>query len=299
MTFIAKRRQIRPVLFAAVFLFPLTLSGQVQSVENSIFFEVSGNGLRESSFLFGSHHLLGSHYVDSLENVNQKFSQCKTFVSETFTDSSDVSKVISAAIMKDTILQHLISDEWYLKTEQWLMELSGNAPPTSWYHFSPVCIELMIVNLLQIQLFGQVEKPMDSYLEEKAKLQGKKAVALEPLESSLDALFHASSYRRQAERLVEAVGNKELVKQDLILFNQLYRAQNITALEAQSLQKYSLSEIAVMLDNRNNLWMTKLPALFSEQSTFVVIGALHLTGPTGLVTQLRKLGYNVTPISIY
>jgi uncharacterized protein YbaP (TraB family) len=53
-----------------------------------------------------------------------------------------------------------------------------------------------------------------------------------------------------------------------------------------------------LLDERNNQWIEQLPKLMKEQSLFVAVGALHLTGESGLVNQLRKKGYTLTPIKL-
>jgi uncharacterized protein YbaP (TraB family) len=51
---------------------------------------------------------------------------------------------------------------------------------------------------------------------------------------------------------------------------------------------------ALVLLNRNNAWMEKIEAMFSDQSTeLVLVGALHLPGKDGLLTQLRNKGYSV------
>jgi len=35
-----------------------------------------------------------------------------------------------------------------------------------------------------------------------------------------------------------------------------------------------------------------------KQSLFVAVGALHMAGKTGRVTQLKKPGYTVTPVNL-
>ena len=65
-----------------------------------------------------------------------------------------------------------------------------------------------------------------------------------------------------------------------------------------STQTYEPGEAEKLLDNRNKAWMTQLPSLFSEQSTFVAVGALHLSGKNGLVNLLRAQGYTVKPLPL-
>lgn len=54
--------------------------------------------------------------------------------------------------------------------------------------------------------------------------------------------------------------------------------------------------LSLIVDYRNNFWMKKIPTLIHEKSTFIIVGASHLCGETGLINQLRKKGYRVEPI---
>lgn len=50
---------------------------------------------------------------------------------------------------------------------------------------------------------------------------------------------------------------------------------------------------AILVD-RNNNWMKKIEAMFGDQETeLVLVGALHLPGEDGVLTQLKKKGYMV------
>ena len=52
-----------------------------------------------------------------------------------------------------------------------------------------------------------------------------------------------------------------------------------------------------LLLNRNRSWMPQLERMLGEaQTQMIVVGAAHLVGPDGLVTQLRAKGYTVTPV---
>ncbi len=52
-------------------------------------------------------------------------------------------------------------------------------------------------------------------------------------------------------------------------------------------------EKSILVDNRNDAWMKKLPALFKASPTLVAVGAAHLVGEKGLLAQLRKAGFTV------
>ena len=54
---------------------------------------------------------------------------------------------------------------------------------------------------------------------------------------------------------------------------------------------------AEILDNRNQNWIPQLEKSFTSNPTFVAIGAGHLLGEMGLLSLLRRQGYNVEVIS--
>jgi uncharacterized protein YbaP (TraB family) len=53
----------------------------------------------------------------------------------------------------------------------------------------------------------------------------------------------------------------------------------------------------LILDKRNQDWLTKLPAIMQQQPAMIAVGAGHLGGDQGLVNLLRRAGYQVTPIN--
>lgn len=298
MTSMMSRRLLN--LFGSVTCWLLAHAGMAQlpTVENSIFWEVSGNGLEKSSYLFGSHHLMGSQYVDTLANVQTKFDSSSTIVCEVLFDSTHMLKMIQFATMKDTTLDQLLPPEWYRETETWLAELSEYDQLSVFNRFNPATVQVTILQFLHEKIYGRGGTAMDIYLQEKAKTQGKTLTALETVDEQLEAFFHSTSYRKQADLLIEFVDHRETAEEELIRFNQLYLNQNLSAVEIASRDKYTKEELYETLDARNERWLKILPAEFSRGSTFVVVGALHLAGENGLVNHLRKLGYYVTPISL-
>jgi uncharacterized protein YbaP (TraB family) len=113
----------------------------------------------------------------------------------------------------------------------------------------------------------------------------------------VNALFNQFSIQRQAQMLIEFVNEKEKAKDELILMNKSYRNGDLFSLEElMATQTYSEQEAKVMLDDRNKDWMGKLPSLMKEQQTFIAVGALHLSGKSGLIQLLREAGYTVTPL---
>ena len=271
-----------------------------EEVENSIFWEISGKDLPQSSYLFGTFHLMGARYVDSLAQVMAKFVESKALVGELLLDSTMTVKMMVAARLHETTLDKLLKPEDYQKTAAWLKELSGYDLKI-FNGMNPMTIQIFLMTMLQQKYFplhGSSDVPMDLYFQQRGKKEGKKLLGLETFEVQVNALFTQFPLQRQAEMLMEFVNEKEKAKEELIVMNRSYRNGDLGKLEELlSLQTYSDDEAKVLLDDRNKKWFEQLPAIMKEQRTFVAVGALHLSGENGLINLFRNAGYTVTPLS--
>lgn len=79
-----------------------------------------------------------------------------------------------------------------------------------------------------------------------------------------------------------------------------WREGNIAQLEHESLKEMKEefpTVYAVLIKQRNDAWMQKIPAMLRDDNTeFVLVGTLHLAGKDGLLQQLKNLGYTVTQL---
>jgi uncharacterized protein YbaP (TraB family) len=271
-----------------------------QENDNSLFWEISGKKLTKPSYLFGTFHLMGSSYVDSLTNLLAKFNACDQLVSELIIDSTMTTKMMTAAQMKGTTLETLLDSVMYSETDRWLKELSA-IDLSMLNSLNPVTVQLFITTLLQQKYFPTApggEVLMDSYFQQMAVRNIKKSIGLESFETQLHALYGQFSLTRQVEMLSAFVRDRENVTSELINMNRIYRNEDLHELTSLLTEEtYTPGEIETLLDKRNKKWMEKLPGIMRSRQTFIAVGALHLPGPNGLVELLRKAGYVVRPIA--
>lgn len=293
-----KRYRILVVLFAGC-IFQQEGFAQQSAIENSVFWEVRGKDLPQPSYLFGTFHLMGSQFVDSLTQVMDRFNTSKTVVGELLLDSTMTMKLMAAARLEETTLDKLLSSENFQQTATWLKELSGYDLKML-NNMNPMTIQIFLLTMLQQKYFPldlAQDTPMDMYFQNRAKSEGKKLVGLETFEDQVNALYGQFTPQRQAEMLIQFINEKEKAKEELMSMNKSYREGNLTKLEELlSAQTYSKLEAEVMLDNRNKKWIEQLPGLMKEQQTFIAVGALHLAGKNGLISLLRQAGYTATPV---
>jgi uncharacterized protein YbaP (TraB family) len=285
------------------FIVGLSIHGiaQQRPVENCLFWEVSGNGLNKPSFLFGTFHLIGKSYLDSLPNVMNRLQQSEAVVGELIIDSAAMTKLMGSMQLQGTTLSLLISPELFSQTSAWLKELSG-MDLTMFNNLNPMTVQILLMTLLQQKYFpvDMIKNPfMDTYIQNYGKENEKKVIGLESVDDQIKALYDQFTNERQVEILGDYVSNKENAVKEVLQMNKLYRQQNLSELERlMAAQNYSASETAVMLDNRNKAWIGQLPEIFKKQSAFVAVGALHLCGKNGLVNLLREKGYTVKPLKV-
>ena len=292
-------RRIRPERWIAVCILVLpafALPAQTTD-DNSLFWKVSGKNLGEPSYLFGTFHLMGSDFTDSLTVVMDAFSQTKTLAGELVLDESMSMRIMQVAIMKDTTLRDLLPEETYDKTAAWVKELTGMELDLL-DKFNPSMIQMLITAMLQQKINKETVTPMDLHFQNLAK-ENKKIEGLESFEEQIDVLFNQTSYQSQARHLEEFVNERDSSEQLVKVMNRMYREQDLHGLmEMFFKSSYSTAEKEALLDSRNKKWIERLPELFAEQSTFVAVGALHLPGENGLVALLRREGYTVEPLNM-
>ncbi|SKC88567.1 TraB/GumN family protein [Ohtaekwangia koreensis] len=299
MIFINKDVRLKVVLLLLVVTINQSVAQKKAGVENSVFWEVSGNGLAQPSYLFGTFHLMSHRYADSLTQVSSRFAAAKTHVSEILLDSTMSGKMMTAAQLEGTTLDRLLTPEQFKQTNDWLQELSGY-DLKMFNSINPMTIQVLLTALLQQRHYPLdpiKDIAMDLYFQQRAAKEGKQLIGLETFDDQIHAIFGQFTYERQAQLLVATVAEKDKALTELKSMNKLYREGRLTQLETlMADQVYTPKEAAVMLDNRNKKWMQQLPGIFRQQSTFVAVGALHLAGENGLVMLLRNAGYTVKPL---
>ncbi|HZH01787.1 MAG TPA: TraB/GumN family protein [Flavisolibacter sp.] len=281
-------------------LFTSVLVAQKTNKENSLLWEVTGNGLKKPSYLFGTYHFLSNGFVDTIPAIKTAYTASDAVAGELVIDSSIQQAMMEASLLGSTTLQKILPDTLYAKTAKWFKEEAG-LDLINLDTFNPFTVMTVAFAITHQKYFpnkrGEVQ--LDTYFQELAKKDGKKIVGLETIQMQINAIFKQLTLARQVEILNETFKKKDGLKSAIAVMNDAYTRNDLNALhKLMYAGTYKREEMKPLLDDRNHYWMQQLPELMKDQSLFVAVGALHLVGETGLVQQLRKKGYTVTPINI-
>ncbi|MFT6753062.1 MAG: hypothetical protein ACJA2O_003254 [Candidatus Azotimanducaceae bacterium] len=163
----------------------------------------------------------------------------------------------------------------------------------SFSQFKPWRVALQIA-LLEMSSFGyKTELGIDQYFQDKARVEGKPIYQLENFREQI-ALLASDSIELQDLSLRATIIESESVEtmiRELVSAWQRGAADEMYNLSTQDKDKYpELSNQMERLLDKRNVKMAKTISQYLEQdgTYFVVVGALHMGGPMGLVKLLSK-----------
>lgn len=288
------------LMFIFGILLGISANGQ-HTKQQSNFYAITGNGLKDTSWLFGTYHLVKSSYLNEVPKVVEAFNKANAVAVELVLDSSKTVAAASMGLLKNKTLSDLLDKPFSDSLEKELKTVLGIGIEQI-NQLKPINVAL---TLSMVYLVTDTKSPLqkysgsmlDGYFAEKGKLAGKTITEFETIEEQMNVLFNSVSNEEQVNQLKYFLRNKsDMINQGNELIENWFK---------HDLEKmYSVSEkgMAVFgnendfLNNRNNKWMKMLPGLLKKESQFIAVGALHLAGPSGLVRQLENLGYTLTPI---
>ena len=267
---------------------------QAQDLENALLWKISGNGLQEASYVFGTIHMT----CDASLNDDVKNALDKTSLLVLELDMDDPSMnatMMSNMAMKDNQnIKDLLSDEEYATLDAFTQSNFG-APLATFATFKPFFISAMTYTKF-------LDCPIQSYegaLMAIAQEQKEEILGLETVEEQLN-IFDEIPYTDQIKDLMVSV--EDNLTEDKAKFQKLmeyYKNGDLSAIqemtetdETLTMQKHK----DLMLNNRNKKWISKMEVFSKEQPTFFGVGAAHLIGEKGVIQLLRDQGYTVTAV---
>lgn len=290
------------LLYGFIF-WPSSSAKTDQDLENSLLWEISGNGLEKPSHLFGTFHLLKEDYLESMPHVVAAFEASDGIVVETVLDTAEMMQHIHKMFMPENSLKKLYSPKVYQKMAQKFEEATGQ-PLAPMNQMKPNAVMMQLIELSAAEAVANFRnkegEQLDMYFAHVGAAADKPISELETIGLQMDLLMNSVAVEEQAEALEWAINHLDVVRESQFDLAKYYLNQNMNGLAGLSEDYPEMGDLGVhmedMLDKRNENWMTQLPELMEGGGQFIAVGALHLVGETGLIHQLRAAGYTLTPV---
>ena len=263
--------------------------------DNSLLWEVSGNGLSQSSYLFGTFHLMCKNDIHFSGQLTTAVGRAEKIYMEM--DMDDPAIMLGGLLlmnMKDgKTLQQLYSAAEYKRLEIFFRD-SLHTPLSFLQKMKPFFLEaLLYPKMMPCKTISGVEEE----LMKVAKLEKKEIKGFETMEFQA-SVFDSIPYEEQAKELLKSIDSMAVNKNNFDTMMNVYKSQQINEIE----NLFSKSEAGMqdhqdlLLNDRNKNWVAQLKTIMKTTPVFVAVGAGHLVGKLGLIALLRKEGYTVQPL---
>lgn len=274
-------------------LVTLALNGSAQETK-TLLWEISGNGLEKSSYLFGTIHIMCKDDFVISEGVKKAFGQADQIALEVdLDDPSEMQAFQSGMVdMAGFDYKGTLSEKEYARLNE-IMKTNYGQDMATMKIMKPFGI--MSVLYGEMLACGTPESYELSFIE-MAKGQSKEVLGLESAASQV-AIFDNIPAAEQMTWLSDMLGETGESQTEWAQMVVNYKAQDLTALYASMTESPEYAKYEKqLLDNRNEAWIPKIGQLAKDKSTFVAVGAMHLAGGNGVIKLLKEAGYTVKPM---
>ena len=290
-------------IFLSVFLLNISIvsfcSGQDD--ENSVLWKISGNGLTQSSYIFGIINFLPKNEFTVSETLQKAMDECKIFVTKSPKTNASKKKFYKAAkIPNDGWINDYLSDD-ELNELRLLMLLELEVTEHDYhYNYSRLQPVILVTATTLLYLSGEVTF-VEEQLVQAAKKNHLKSKSLGTIEEEI-AAFDNFPIPDQVEALKYTVKNFDEhinnYKQLVIYYKE---EQNLDKIQEEILKATNRSQLfqEAYYDSRNKVWSGKISEMISKDAAFIAIGATHLAGKNGLLRLLKEKGYTMTPVNAF
>ena len=263
--------------------------------ENSLLWEVSGNGLAKSSYLFGTFHLMCKDDIHLSNQLKAALAQSDLVYMEM--DMDDPSTMLGGLLFMNMkngkTLEQLYTPAEYKKVKDFFTD-SLHTPISFLQSMKPMLLEaLLYPKLMPCKAVSGVEEELIKI----AKQDKKEIKGLETMEFQA-SVFDSIPYSEQAKELLNSIDSLSAYKAMFDTMMIVYKSQRINEIE----DLFNKSEFGmkdhqdILLNDRNKNWVKQLKVITKNNNVFVAVGAGHLVGKQGLISLLRKEGYTVKPL---
>lgn len=262
----------------------------------TLLWEISGNGLREPSYLFGTMHILCADEASISDNLRSVISRARKIYFEI--DMDDMTEMMGAlkyVKMNDGVkLSDLLTKEEYARVEAYFKKSKTPMPLSMLNRFKP----MFVSSLLGEQQMDCAQKEgMEQLIMKEASKKDKTIMGLESVQFQA-TLFDSIPYETQAKDLLNYIDSVDNYRKSTAEMVTVYKQQDLEKLDSMvrksdpSMNSY----MDLLLYSRNRRWVQQMPNIMMEGTLLFAVGAGHLPGEQGVISLLRKRGFTVKPV---
>ena len=267
--------------------------GFSQEKEQSLLWEITGNGLEKPSYIYGTMHV-SKKVAFRLDDV--------------FFDALDRSESVALESDPSTWLDH--NYENTIVAPQNMSNSYRQSFYTALFNFDRP-EELVIRSAIRSDnrmINGYLyrkdsrsdnfeeETYLDMFIYQAGKKKSKPIISLEDLDEAqyLTSKARTNAYKKKMDPWLAEIYEKE---SPFIVQENTYRERNLALLDSIGEASNTTFFRENMLYIRNDNMVTVLDSIMHKKSVFAGVGAAHLPGEKGMLSMLSQKGYTVKPLT--
>jgi len=267
-----------------------------QKIENSIFWEVSGNGLTTPSYIYGTIKFIPAKDYFLSKNVKSKLKESKIFATETLLDHHSLHELNKAAhLPHHQSIKDLLPEEEYDRLKNLFtkfLNVSTLKFDMVYSQFKPVVLSTTMTRLS----LGKNVRYYEIELANMAKKSGLVTIGLETASREIAAM-ESFDEKSQIKALSHTIANFDQQLADYSALIEAYKVGDLHKTLEYTLHPSENDESfrKTFFDKRNAEWIPNIEKYMKQSTSFFALGAAHLADEQGVINLLRERGYTVKP----
>lgn len=262
--------------------------------QHSLLYKVSGNGLPQPSYVYGTIHMICEKDFTFPDKLNKVVNAANKIYLELDMDEPSL-MLEMAMLMQDQTpgyaLENKFKPEDFRKLKQFMND-SMQLDVANFRQMKPmVLLALFTAKVLPCKKTLSYEQKF----VELAKAMHKPMEGLETVQDQM-ALFDNMIDSSEASVIMEFVNNLPKQRDVMQRLMAAYKKQDVAALHQLVIESGELDE-EVMLNKRNRNWIPIMEKAMRKDLVLFAVGAGHLGGDQGVLALLKKKGYKVEPVT--
>jgi uncharacterized protein YbaP (TraB family) len=289
----------RYVLVALILSLHFSLSAQTTGSSKkypSLFWEITGNGLKKPSYLFGTMHVSSKmvfHLSDSFYHAMRSTDAVALELNpEVWQDQ--MFRLQKAQIDLGKFTRPIMND--YINEKSFQLQKYEDDVKRA-LNEEPTVVNNLLYRSYQTRADFEENTYLDLYIYQTGRKLGKQPAGVEDYMESERLMLeaYADMAKEKSKKTIDTDGESmfDLEKK----MQEAYRKGDLDLMDSlQRMTETSAAFTEKFLFLRNTIQANSIDTILKKQSLFVGVGAAHLPGPRGVIELLRKKGYHLRPI---
>ena len=274
------------ILISIVFIVPA--SAQVKKYPKSLLWKISGKGLQQPSYLYGTIHLTDKRVFNFSDSLYRAIESTNGLAIEIHPDSA-INEFLYKKMDDDSsvLLKSILSKKEFSR-------LSTAISIRTMKSADKATVKDLVDSPddYSKEMFrkGNMNTFMDAWLYATAKKQGKWTGGIEDVADQAIELYPEVKNAEDVERILNS---KVIDKKQVDEFVKVYLLEDINRIT--EITGIELDEDTVLI-RRNKKMAYRMDSLAAIRPTFFAVGAAHLPGTQGVIELLQRRGFELTPV---